>query len=118
MEECWLTFPQRREKPAACAERNGAVISDVCYFKADFILVRDEHRRIAVWSKFEDEVAFVVSACAWTCPSGKRSDDSVPNGTLGAVSGGKFSQQFKQLVCCRGAPLWPPLVWIQEGPAT
>ena len=62
MEQCWLTFPQRQEQSTARAQRNCAVISDARDLEADFVLVRDEHQRIAIRSNFENEVAFVVSA--------------------------------------------------------
>src|SRR5687768_11581304 len=58
-----LSFPQRGEQSTASTQRNDAISSDACHFKADFILMRDEHNRITVWSNRENEVSFVVSFC-------------------------------------------------------
>ena len=71
MKQRGLTFPKRWEESTARAQRDRSVSSNVCYFKADFVLMRDEHQGIAIWSNFEDEVSFVVGACERARPGRK-----------------------------------------------
>ena len=63
MKQSWLSFPQRGKKSTTRAQRNHSVGGNVRHFKADFILVSNEHYRVAVWSNLEDEVSFLVGSC-------------------------------------------------------
>ncbi len=82
MKQRWLSFPQRGKKSAARAQRNRSVGGNVCHFKTDFILMRDEHYRIAIWSNFEDEVSFVVGSGQRARPRRQRSNDRFANLSL------------------------------------
>src|SRR5215204_6415634 len=110
MKQCGLSLPKRRKKSATRAQRNRTVSGNGCDFEADFVLMRDEHYRIAIWSKLENEVSFVVSACERWRPPGKCGFDCFTNLALVARNCWNIGQRLEQVgdTVCSGGPLWPP----------
>src|SRR5215217_333233 len=113
-----LAFPKRWVESAARAERHRSVNGNVCDFKTDFVLVRDEHYRITIWSKLEDEISFIVGPCEALGPVRQCTFDRFANAALVSGDCRHVSQCFKQVcnVVCRGGSLWTALVRAQKDP--